>query len=121
MRAYLPLTIDEVREFFLQKTFAPAIIYAPTIKFITANPELDEEEAEYEISMIAARESGGFVLAVELAEKEVSQHNEETIEILNQIMWENVEALFVYDPVEDELTWYATQEIGDFLQSVGNK
>jgi hypothetical protein len=36
-------------------------------------------------------------------------------------MWENVEALFVYDPVEDELTWYATQEIGDFLQSVGSK
>lgn len=47
MRAYLPLTIDEVKEFYLQKTFAPEIIYAPTIKFITANPELDEEEAEY--------------------------------------------------------------------------
>ena len=26
-----------------------------------------------------------------------------------------------YDSVEDELTWYATQEIGDYLQSVGNK
>jgi hypothetical protein len=100
MRAYLPLTIDEVKEFYLQKTFAPEIIYAPTIKFITANPELDEEEAEYEISMIAARASGGFVIAVELAEKE---------------------ALFVYDSIEDELTWYATQEIGDYLQSVGSK
>ncbi len=121
MRAYLPLTIDEVKDFYLQKTFAPEVIYAPTIKFITANPELDEEEAEYEISMIAARASGGFVIAVELAEKEVSQHNEETIEILNEIIWENVEALFEYDSVEDELTWYATQEIGDYLQSVGSK
>jgi hypothetical protein len=53
MRAYLPLTIDEVKDFYLQKNFAPKIVYAPTIKFITANPELDEEEAEYEISMIA--------------------------------------------------------------------
>ena len=48
-------------------------------------------------------------------------HNEETIEILNQIIWENVEALFVYDSVEDEFTWYATQEIGDYLQSVGSE
>ena len=45
----------------------------------------------------------------------------ETIEILNEIIWENVEALFEYDSVEDELTWYATQEIGDYLQSVGSK
>ena len=121
MRAYLPLTIDEVRDFYLQKTFMPKVVYAPTIKFITANPELDEEEAEYEISMIAARASGGFVIAVELAEKEVSKHNEETIEILNQIIWDNIEALFVYDSVDDELTWYATQEIGDYLQSLGTK
>ncbi|CAB4371871.1 MAG: hypothetical protein F2918_03540 [Actinobacteria bacterium] len=121
MRAYLPMTIDGVRNFYLQKSCVPEIVYAPTIKFITANPELDDEEAEYEISMIAARASGGFVIAVELAEKEVSQHNEETIEILHEIIWDRVEALFVYDSVEDELTWYATQEVGDYLQSVGNK
>jgi chromosome segregation ATPase len=49
MRAYLALTIEQVREFYAQKSFNPEIVYAPTIKFITENPELDEEEAEYEI------------------------------------------------------------------------
>ena len=103
---------------FFLSAFEPG---AKEVDWAKVYPELDEEEAEYEISMIAARASGGFVIAVELAEKEVSQHNEETIEILNEIIWENVEALFEYDSVEDELTWYSTQEIGDYLQSVGSK
>jgi len=121
MRAYLSLSIDEVRDFYNQKTFAPGIVYAPTIKFITANPELDEEEAEYEISMIAARNSGGFVIAIEISDKEISQHNEETVEVLNELLWKSVQALFVFDPIEDELTWYATQEIGEYLNSIGSK
>jgi hypothetical protein len=32
-----------------------------------------------------------------------------------------VEALFVYESQDDELTWYATQEIGDFLSTAGAK
>jgi hypothetical protein len=96
-------------------------VYAPTIKFITENPELDEEEAEYEVSMIAARNSGGFVIALEIQDKEISAHQEETIVLTNEVIWENVEALFVYESADDELTWYATQEIGDFLTTVGAK
>ena len=121
MRAYLALTIEEVKDFYAQKNFSPGIVYAPTIKFITANPELDEEEAEYEISMIAARNSGGYVIALEIQDQQITQHFEESIELNSQVIWENVEALFVYDSQEDELTWYATQEIGDFLSTVGAK
>jgi hypothetical protein len=121
MRAYLALTIEQVREFYAQKSFTPEIVYAPTIKFITENPELDEEEAEYEISMIAARNSGGFVIALEIQDKEISAHKEETIILAKELVWENVEALFVYDSADDELTWYATQEIGDFLSTAGAK
>jgi hypothetical protein len=121
MRAYLAMGIDDVRDFYAQKTIVPQTVYAPTIKFITENPELDEEEAEYEISMIAARNSGGYVIALEIAEKQISQHLEETIILTEEVIWENVEALFAYDINEDELTWYATQEIGDFLNSNGAK
>ena len=115
MRAYLALSIEEVRDFYAKKSFNPEIVYAPTIKFITENPELDEEEAEYEVSMIAARNSGGYVIALEIAEKLISQHLEESVVLTEKILWDNVEAFFVYDSTEDELTWYATQEIGDFL------
>ena len=97
MRAYLALTIEQVRDFYAQKSFTPEIVYAPTIKFITENPELDEEEAEYEISMIAARNSGGFVIALEIQDKEISAHKEETIVLTGEVIWENVEALFVYE------------------------
>jgi hypothetical protein len=121
MRAYLALSIEEVRDFYAKKSFNPEIVYAPTIKFITENPELDEEEAEYEISMIAARNSGGYVIALEIPEKQITQHFEESIELNSNLVWENVEALFVYDSVDDELTWYATQEISDFLSTAGAK
>jgi hypothetical protein len=121
MRAYLALSIDEVRDFYAKKSFNPEIVYAPTIKFITENPELDEEEAEYEISMIAARNSGGYVIAVEIPEKQITQHFEESVELNSNLVWENVEALFVYDSSDDELTWYATQEISDFLSTAGAK
>jgi len=121
MRAYLAMTIDEVKRFYDAKSFSPELVYAPTIKFITENPELDEEEAEYEISMIAARNSGGYVIALEISDKQISQHLEETVVLNGEVIWENVEALFVYDSNDDELTWYATQEIGEYLNSVESK
>ena len=121
MRAYLAMGLSEVRDFYAQKTFTPANVYAPTIKFITENPQLDDEEAEYEISMIAARNSDGYVIALEIADKQISQHLEETIILNAEVIWENVEALFVYDSADDELTWYATQEISDYLDSTGDK
>ena len=121
MRAYLAMSIEELRDFYAQKKFTPEIVYAPTIKFITENPELDEEEAEYEISMIAARNSGGYVIALEVTDQQISQHLEESVVLSEPVIWENVEALFVYDSNDDELTWYATQEIGDYLNTAGAK
>ena len=121
MRAYLAMSIEELRDFYAQKKFTPEIVYAPTIKFITENPELDEEEAEYEMSMIAARNSGGYVIALEVTDQQISQHLEESVVLSEPVIWENVEALFVYDSNDDELTWYATQEIGDYLNTVGAK
>ena len=121
MRAYLAMSIEELRDFYAQKKFAPEIVSAPTIKFITENPELDEEEAEYEISMIAARNSGGYVIALEVTDEQISQHLEESVVLIEPVIWESVEALFVYDSNDDELTWYATQEIGDYLNTAGAK
>lgn len=115
------MSLDDVRDFYTQKSFTPDIVYAPTIKFMTQNPELDEEEAEYEISMIAARNSEGFVVALEIADTQIAQHLDETVILNDGVVWNNVEALFVYNANDDELTWYATQEIGDYLTSAGGK
>jgi hypothetical protein len=115
------MSFDDVKDFYTQKSFTPEIVYAPTIKFITQNPELDQEEAEYEISMIAARNSDGYVVALEITDNQIAQHLDETVILNDKVNWENVEALFVYDSNLDELTWYATQEIGDYLTSAGSK
>ena len=115
------MSLDDVRDFYTQKSFTPEIVYAPTIKFITQNPELDEEEAEYEISMIAARNSDGYVIALEITDTQIAQHLDETVILNDKVNWNDVEALFVYNSTEEELTWYATQEIGDYLTSAGIK
>jgi hypothetical protein len=46
---------------------------------------------------------------------------EESVVLIEPVIWESVEALFVYDSNDDELTWYATQEIGDYLNTAGAK
>jgi hypothetical protein len=71
--------------------------------------------------MIAARNSEGYVIAIEVTDKQIAQHLEETLVLSDPVIWENVEALFVYDSTDDELTWYATQEIGDYLDNASPK
>ena len=120
MRAYLGTSKSEVESFLASGSCVAQDIYAPTIKFITAHSDLDEEEAEYEISLIAARASQGLVLALEIPEELVDQHLQEIITVKGPLLWEYVECLFLYEagtPEEDEeeLTWFATQEIKEVL------
>ena len=118
MRAYLATNKDEVLGFLESGSLDAQVIYAPTIKFLTNNSDLDEEEAEYEISLRAAHESDGLVLAVEIPENLVDQHLEDTITVKGPLLWEYVECLFTFSvdsDGEEELSWYATQEIKECL------
>jgi hypothetical protein len=62
-----------------------------------------------------------YVIALEVSDKQIAQHLDETVVLNQAIVWDSVEALFVYDAHDDELTWYATQEIGDYLNAAGAK
>ncbi|CAB5239626.1 unannotated protein [freshwater metagenome] len=129
MRAYIATTAGEISTFMKDGSWEPVSVYAPTIKFTTANNELDEEEAEYEISLLAASvsltrdensNSSGFVLALEVDESLVAAHNENTIELKSPLLWEQVDCLFICERGDDELTWYARQEISDLLDKINN-
>ncbi|MTA94804.1 MAG: hypothetical protein F2533_02745, partial [Actinobacteria bacterium] len=81
MRGYLAMTATEVLEFIETRTFDVSDIYAPTAVFLSNNSELDEEEIEYTLSMVAAEdaidlkaESSGsaLVLAFEIPESMIS-------------------------------------------------
>ena len=57
MRGYLPVTAEEISTFLSSGTMECGPLYAPTIKFLTANNDLDDEQGEYMLSMLAADEA----------------------------------------------------------------
>jgi hypothetical protein len=120
MRGYLPVTVDEIAAFLKSKTMECGPLYAPTIKFLTANSDMDEEEGEFSLSMLAADEalemranpeSEGFILALEVSDAEISEHGENFVILKDLAKWESVQCAFSVSPDGEELTWFATQEI----------
>lgn len=124
MRAYLPVTAEEISNFIASSTMECGPLYAPTIKFLTANSDLDEEQGEYILSMLAADEAlemradtagPAFILALEIADSQVSEHGENYINLTENGCWEDVQCAFLVSPDGEELTWFATQEISNSL------
>ena len=129
MRGYLPVTVEEIAAFLESQSMECGPLYAPTIKFLTANSEMDEEEGEFLLSMLAADEAlemranptrAGFILALEVSDPEITEHGENFVILKDLAKWENVQCAFMVSPDGEELTWFATQEIkpalSDWLQ-----
>ena len=129
MRGYLPVTVEEIAAFLDSQMMECGPLYAPTIKFLAANSEMDEEEGEFLLSMLAADEAlemranpkgAGFVLAIEVSDPEIAEPGENFVILKDLAKWENVQCAFLVSPDGEELTWFATQEIkpalSDWLQ-----
>jgi hypothetical protein len=125
MRGYLPVTVEEIAAFLESQSMECGPLYAPTIKFLTANSDMDEEEGEYLLSMLAADEAlemrtnpanRGFILALEVNDPEIAEHGENFVILKDLAKWENVQCAFLVSPDGEELTWFATQEIKPALQ-----
>ena len=124
MRGYLPVTAEEISSFLGKGSMECGPLYAPTIKFLTANSDLDEEQGEYLLSMLAADEamemrvelSGpAFLLALEISDSQVAEHGENFVNLKEDGRWEDVQCAFLVSADGDELTWFATQEISAAL------
>jgi len=125
MRGYLPVTVEEIAAFLESQAMECGPLYAPTIKFLTANSEMDEEEGEVLLSMLAADEAlemranpanPGFILALEVNDPEIAEHGENFVVLKDLAKWESVQCAFLVSPDGEELTWFATQEIKPALQ-----
>lgn len=125
MRGYLPVTVDEIVSFLNTQTMECGPLYAPTIKFLTANSDMDEEEGEFLLSMLAADEalemrtnpeSSGFILALEVADSEIAEHGENFVILKDLAKWDTVQCAFEVSADGEELTWFATQEIKPALE-----
>ena len=120
MRAYLPLSHDELAAFLNTGSKELESILAPTPFYVGENEDLDEEEIEYLLSLEAAQVSmgmrasdkaPGIVLAIELVAQQVNTVNENSVTLNSPITWEQVQCALLLFPEEEELIWFATQEI----------
>jgi len=123
MRAYIGVTASEVQEFLQSGEFDVSDAYAATPTFIFSNSDLDEEEVEYTLSLIAAEDAvelldgagTACVLALEVPESIIDAEHEMSISLTAPLQWDYVQCCFEVSPDGQELTWFATQEIASNL------
>ena len=127
MRAYVGLTFDEVSTLFSSGELAADTFFAPTSEFVAEHADLDEEEREFVLSMLAAEESielrdagYGFVLAAEIPNSAIAESGADSIKISTSINLEWAQCVFLVSPDGEELTWFAIQEVEELLPSWGN-
>jgi hypothetical protein len=120
MRAYLPITHKDLESFVASKSFEVDELYAPTIHFVVENPDCDEEELEYLLSVAASEEAlelrlsekaPGIVLAFEIDKEFIGEHYARSITLVSPLLWSQVQCALLAFQGDDELVWFATQEI----------
>jgi hypothetical protein len=124
MRGYMGMTAQEVQEFLSSGSFDVSDIYAPTSQFIVDHQDLDDEEIEYTLSMVAAEDAvemktassgAACVIAFEIPAEIISESHDMSVSLSAPLLWQNVECLFEVSPDGEELTWFATQEIASSI------
>ena len=124
MRAYLAVLPTLIESLLKAGSFSFNSAFATTRLFFEENSEVDEEEREFELSLLAAQESRnlqesdqalGFVLAVNLTSKQSGDESDYQVALLSDISWDQVDAALIAESDEAELTWYASQEIAEHL------
>lgn len=119
MRVYLGSTADELRDFLSAGSLDIEEVYAATPIYLTSHPDLDEEEIEYALSLLASEDaldlcddqSGApLVLSFEVAREILGQFDEVSAVLQLPLVWEMLEAIFLVGEDPEDLTWYAPQE-----------
>ena len=122
MRTYLAIRHSELESFISTLSMQVDELFAPTSDFLVENDECDSEELEYLLSVSAGEKalklrssqtSPGLVLAIDIDYNQIELESADTVTLNSPINWEQVQcALLAYEG-EEELTWFATQEIAD--------
>jgi hypothetical protein len=120
MRAYLPISHKELEAFVLSKSIEVDEVFAPTQAFVADNLDCDEEELEYLLSVAAGEEAlelrlsekaPGIVLAFEITEEQIAESYEDSVTLKTALPWEQIQCALLAFQGDDELVWFATQEI----------
>ena len=124
MRGYIAVTPELIGQFQSAGKFHFESAFITTRAFFEDNPEVDEEEREFDLSWLAAVESReiqgsdellGFVLAVDITSAQAGEEIGYQIQLQSPLDWSQIESLLVAESSDAELTWYASQEISENL------
>ena len=120
MRAYLPISHKELEAFVLSKSIDADEVFAPTPAFVSNNLDCDEEELEYLLSIAAGQEAlelrlsekaPGIVVAFEIEKEQIAEYYAQSITLTSSVQWDQVQCALLAFQGDDELVWFATQEI----------
>lgn len=124
MRAYVGLTFEEVSALISGDPLKIEILFAATAEFVATHSELDEEEREFILTMLAAEESldlreegFGFVLAGDIPVDVIIEEGADSIKVSGEINRDWAACIFLVSPDGEDLTWYAIQEVENLLPS----
>jgi hypothetical protein len=124
MRAYVGLTFEEVSALVSGDPLKIEILFAATAEFVATHSELDEEEREFILTMLAAEESldlreegFGFVLAGDVPAHVIIEEGADSIKVSEEINRDWAACIFLVSPDGEDLTWYAIQEVENLLPS----
>lgn len=107
MRAYAPVSAEELSSLLSQGSITPQTIFYLTPEYVDENPDLDEEECEYELSLQAARSAigdGDFGLVIAAEVGGVGPITKAQLECV-------FECVQIDDEPEIELIWYGPSEV----------
>ena len=120
MRAYLPISHKDLEAFVLSKSIDADEVFAPTPAFVSDNLDCVEEELEYLLSIAAGQEAlelrlsekaPGIVLAFEVTDEQIAENYEDSITLKTALPWDLLQCALLAFQGDDELAWFATQEI----------
>lgn len=124
MRTYLAISHSELESFICVLSMQVGTLFAPTSDFLIDNDDCDSEELEYLLSVAAGEKAlelrdsdsaPGLVLAIEIDYNQIDQENADSVSLNSPVRWDQVQCALLAHEDEDELTWFATQEIADEL------
>jgi len=124
MRAYLPISHADLSNFLTSQSLQAKEVFAATDFYINENLDCDEEEIEYLLSVSAGEKAlelrssmtaPGLVLAIELEDSQCGHSVENVLNLIAPLTWSQVQCALLIYPDDDELVWFATQEIAPEL------
>ena len=117
MRIFLPATLADLRTLAEGRPLEHRAAYAATSALAAAYPEADEEELEYAVLMAAAEDCAGetaIVIAAD-ADANADASTPGAVALAGEIGIERIASFHVGSAADDDLAWYATQELSDLI------